>query len=318
VPVIKPFRFSIQAGLPPAGHSWAELARKVEGLGYSTLTVSDHFDEQFAATPALMAAADATSVLKISSLTYCNDYRHPVVMAKEAATLDLLSDGRFEFGIGAGWMTTDYHQSGIPLDQPSIRISRLGEALDVITALWSTTPCNFGGIHYSVHDLDGLPKPMPHADAALRPGPPILIGGGGKKVLTLAARRADIIGLNIALGAGQIDEHAGPTATHESTLEKIGWIRDSAGDRFDAIEIQIRIHLAAVTNDRRSLSAALAPVLGLSADQGLSSPHALAGTVDEIIEQCLDRRERYGISYIGLSADSIDDMAPVVARLAGT
>ena len=325
----KHFRFGIQAALPPAGLTWVELARKVESLGYDTLTVSDHLDNQYAPTPALMAAADATTTLRVGSLTYAIDYHHPVVLAKEAATIDVLSGGRFEFGLGAGWQTTDYEQAGIPLDRPGVRIARLAEALDVITGLWADEPCTFEGRHYTVRDLDGFPKPTrrtglsknaglsTRSGMASRPGPPILIGGGGRKVLTLAAQRADIIGLNIALAAGRIDEQAGPSATHEATLEKIDWIREAAGDRFDAIELQVRVHLAAITDDRPGMAEALGPSLGLTPAQALESPHALAGTVDEIVEQCLERRARYGISYIGLSCDAIDAMAPVVDRLAG-
>jgi len=311
VPSKKPFRFTVQAALPPAATTWAELARRVEGLGYSALTVSDHLDNQYATTPALMAAADATTTLRIGSLTYGNDYRHPVVLAKEAATVDLLSGGRLEFGLGAGWMTTDYDQAGIPLDRPGLRIARLAEALDVITGLWAEGPCTFHGKHYQVHDLDGFPKPVQ------TPRPPILIGGGGRKILTLAAQRADIIGLNIALHAGRIDEHAGPSATHEATLEKLDWIRTAAGSHFDDLELQVRVHLAAITDDRAGLAEAVAPTLGLTPEEALVSPHALAGTVDEIVEQCLARREAYGISCVGIGLDAMDAMAPVVAHLAG-
>ena len=312
----KPFRFTLQAGAPPVGSTWVDLARKTEDLGYSVLTVADHLDDQYATTPALMAAADATTTLRVGSLTYCNDYRHPVVLAKEAATIDLLSGGRFEFGLGAGWMTTDYEQSGIAFDRPGVRIARLAEALDVITGLWADAPCTVDGDHYQVHGLNGLPKPPQRPGQ--RPGPPLLIGGGGRKVLTLAARRADIIGLNIALGSGRIDASAGPTATDHATLEKVGWIREAAGDRFDQIELQVRVHLAAITDDRPGLAEAVAPALGLTPAEALVSPHALAGSVDEIVEQCLERRDRFGISVIGLSVEALDAMAPVVARLADT
>jgi len=311
VPSPKNFRFTVQAPLPPAGTTWTELARRVEGLGYSTLTVSDHLDDQYATTPALMAAADATTTLRIGSLTYGNDYRHPVVLAKEAATIDLLSGGRFEFGLGAGWMTTDYDQAGLALDRPGVRIARLAEALDVITGLWADGPCTVDGEHYQVRGLHGFPKPIQS------PRPPILIGGGGPKILTLAAQRADIIGLNIALHAGRIDERAGPSATHEATMEKIDLIRAAAGPRFDDLELQVRVHLAAITDDRVGLATAVAPALGLTPEEALVSPHALAGSVDEIVEQCLERREAYGISCIGIGLDAMEAMAPVVDRLAG-
>ncbi len=311
MPRPKPFRFTVQAARPPTGTTWADLARRVEGLGYSALTVSDHFDDQYATTPALMAAADATTTLRIGSLTYGNDYRHPVVLAKEAATIDLLSGGRLEFGLGAGWMTTDYEEAGIALDRPGVRIARLAEALDVITGLWADEPCTVEGVHYQVRGLEGFPKPLQ------RPGPPILIGGGGRKVLTLAARRADIIGLNIALHAGRIDEQAGPSATHEATLEKVEWIRTAAGPRFDDIELQVRVHLAAVTDDRVGLAEAVGPALGLTPAEALVSPHALAGSVDEIVEQCVGRREAYGISCVGIGLDAMEALAPVVDRLSG-
>ena len=311
MPTPRPFRFGIQAASAPAGLTWPELARKVEDLGYARLTVSDHLDDQLAITPALMAAADATTELRIGSLTYSNDYRHPVVLAKEAATIDRLSGGRFELGLGAGWMTTDYEQAGIPLDRPGVRIERMAEALEVITGLWAEGPCTFHGRHYSIDGLDGLPKPVQ------RPRPPILVGGGGRRLLTEAARWADIIGLNIALPAGRIDERAGPSATDEATLEKVGWIRQAAGARFDQIELQVRVHLAMLSEDRLAVAEAVGPTLGLTPAQALVSPHALVGTPAQIIEQCLERRERYGISAIGLSVDALDALAPVVAALAG-
>ncbi len=159
--------------------------------------------------------------------------------------------------------------------------------------------------------LVGHPKPVQH------PGPPILVGGGGRRLLTLAARRADIIGLNIALGAGRIDESAGPSATDQATRDKIGWIRDAAGDRFDQIELHVRVHLAMVSDDRAAVADAVGPTFGLTPAESLDSPHALVGTVGEIVDQCLDRRERFGLSYIGLGLDAMEAMAPVVAELAG-
>ncbi|HVN52377.1 MAG TPA: LLM class F420-dependent oxidoreductase [Acidimicrobiales bacterium] len=312
MPAPRPFRFGLQAAAAPPGASWPELARKVEDLGYSTLTVSDHLDDQLAITPALMAAADATTTLRLGSLTYCNDYRHPVVLAKETATLDLLSGGRLEVGLGAGWMTSDYEQSGIVLDPAGARVERLAEAVEIVTRLWSDGPCRFDGRHYRVRDLDGRPKPVQ------RPRPPILVGGGGRRVLSLAGRVADIVGLNIALGSGRIDESAGPTATAASTEEKVGWVRAAAGERFDQIELHVRIHLAMLTDDRAGIADAVAPGFGLSPADALDSPHALVGSLNEIAEQCLERRERFGISYIGLGLEAIDAMAPVVARLAGT
>lgn len=308
----RPFRFGIQAGGLTDAAGWTELARRCEDVGASTLTMADHLDEQFAPIAALMAAAAATTELRIGALVFCNDYRHPAVLAKEAATLDVLSDGRLELGLGAGWMASDYAQAGIPLDPAGERIDRLAEAIPIITGLLAGETVHHQGEHYRIDGLTGSPRTVQ------RPHPPILIGGGGRRVLSLAAREADIIGLNIDLRAGVIDARSGPNATVEATDEKLGWVRDAAGDRFDQLELQVRIHLAMVTDDRRGIADAMGPALGLSPDAALQTPHALVGTVEEICDQLVERRERWGISYIGLSADSLDQMVPVIGRLAGS
>ena len=310
---IRPFRFGVQCSSPGqvSAASWAALARKVEDLGYSRLTVSDHLDQQLAPIAALMAAADATTSLRVGSLVFCNDYHHPVVLAKEAATLDLLSGGRFELGLGAGWMTTDYERSGIPLDPPAERIERLEEAVAVIKALLGESPCVFAGRHYRVDGLVGTPKPLQ------RPHPPILIGGGGRRLLALAAREADIVGLNPAMRTGVIDASAGPDATASATDAKVAWIAAVAGDRVSEVELQVRIHLVAITDDREGLVAAFAGGFGLTPAEALASPYALCGTPAQIVDDLLERRERFGISSIGVGLESLDDLAPVVAALAG-
>jgi probable F420-dependent oxidoreductase len=320
LPRRKPFRFSIQASEPPGGFTgtaddgdrWRTLARQVEALGYDSLTIADHLDEQFAVTPALVSAAEATTTLKIGTLVWCNDYRHPVLLAKEAATIDILSGGRLEFGLGAGWMTTDYEQSGITLDRPGVRIDRLAESLQIIKGLFADGPVTFAGNHYNVTSHEGTPKPLQ------KPGPPILLGGGGKRMLTLAAQQADIIGINVSLAAGVIDATAGPNATGEATEEKLRWIAEAAGDRYDDIELQTRVHLAVVTDDREAFADMVAPALGLTGAQALESPHALAGTVDQLCETVIERRERWGLSYVTVGADAVESFAPVVARLSGT
>jgi probable F420-dependent oxidoreductase len=307
---LPPFRFGVQCSSPPdiTAARWRDLARRVEDLGYHRLTVSDHLDDQLSPVAALMAAADATTTLRIGALVFCNDYRHPAVLAKEAATLDILSEGRFELGLGAGWMTSDYEAAGIAMDRPGVRIARLEEAIAVVTGLLSDGPCSFEGEHYRITGLSGSPKPIQ------RPVP-LLVGGGGRKVLELAGRHAHIVGLNPKLPNGVIDASAGPDATEAATDRKIGWVRAAAGDRFDEIELHTRIHLAILTDDRQGTAEALAPALGLSPAEALASPHALCGTVDEIVDDLLARRERFGIASIGLSLDALDAMAPVVARL---
>jgi len=312
MPARRPFRFTLQASHMERPEDLIPLARKAEDIGVSVLTVADHLDDQLAPIAALMAAADATTTLRVGTLVFANDYRHPAVLAREAATIDRLSGGRLEFGLGAGWMTSDYTSAGIPLDAPSVRIARMEEALEVITALWSGEPVDHHGPHYDITGLVGAPLP------AQRPGPPIVIGGGGRKVLEVAGRRADSVNLNPSLPAGVIDHRAGPTATPDATELKIGWIRDAAGDRFGDIELGTRIHLAIVTDDRQEVFDALAGGFGMTPEQAAGSPHALCGTIDQIAEDLESRRERFGISAVGLSASSLDDLAPLIGRLAGT
>lgn len=307
-----PFRFTVQVHGPPSSVEFAELARRAEGLGYDTLTVSDHFSDQLAPVPAAMAAADATSTLRVGWLVLGNDYRHPVIVAKEAATVDVLSAGRLVLGLGAGWMTSDYESAGIPLDGPGRRIERLAESITVIKGLMADGPFDFVGTHYRITGLDGQPLP------SQRPHPPILVGGGGRRVLSLAAREADIVGLNVDLRHGTIDDRAYPNGTAEATDEKLRWIREAAGERFDSLELQTRIHLAAVTEEPEALVESLAPRFGLTTGQAWETPHALLGPPSLIVETLRERRERWGISMIGLSADAMEPMAPVVAELAGT
>ena len=305
-----PFRFGLQCRGAADGPAWRDLARRAEDLGWSTLTLPDHFEDAFAPTPALMAAAGATTTLRVGTMVYASDFRHPVVLAKEAATLDLLTGGRFELGIGAGWMTTDYERSGIPLDRPGVRIDRLREALEVLRQLWSDEPCTFEGVHFRVQALDGHPKPVSSG------GPPIVIGGGGERVLRLAAARADVVGINVNLAVGVIDSRAFGFGTPEATDEKVEWIRDAAAGRDP--ELHVRVHLAMVTDDRDGLVDQLAGGFGLTAAQAKETPHALVGDVSQICDQLVERRERWGISYLGLSADQLEPFAPVIARLAGT
>jgi probable F420-dependent oxidoreductase len=307
-----PFRFGIQCRGPADAVGWRALARKVEDLGWSTLTVADHFDESLAPVPALMAAADATTTLRVGTMVLSNDYRHPVVVAKEAATLDVLTGGRFELGVGAGWMTVDYEAAGIPLDDAGVRVDRLAEAITVLKGLWSGDPIEHRGEHYRISDLAGLPRPITPG------GPPIVVGGGGPRVLRLAGREADVVALNVNLRAGVIDERAFPDGTPESTDRKVAWVREAAASRAHEAELQVRVHLAMVTDDRDAVIDELAPAFGLTAHEAATTPHALLGTVEEICDQLVERRERWGISYLGMSADQLDAFAPVVARLTGT
>ena len=308
----RPFRFGVQTRTAGSRRAWVETVRKIDDLGYGTITMPDHFDDQMAPSVALMAAADASERLLIGALVWCNDYRHPVMLAKEAATLDLLSDGRLELGIGAGWMRADYDQAGLRYDRAGVRIERMVEAIEILEGLFADGPLSYEGKHYRIDGLEGTPKPVQ------RPRPPFLIGGGGPRFLALAGRHADIVGINFNLAAGAITADIGADATAERYEEKLGWVRDGAGDRIEEPEIHLRVFIAMVTDDRAGTAEALAPGLGLTAEEGLASPYALVGTAAQICEDLRARRERFGINYVVVGQDEMEDFAPVVAELAGT
>jgi probable F420-dependent oxidoreductase len=307
----RPFRFGLQVSKAADAKSWADLARKAEDLGYSTFTMPDHFSDQLAPMPALMAAAAATTTLRIGMLVLDNDYRHPVVLAKEAATLDLLSDGRLELGLGAGWERADYEKSGMAYDPPGTRIARFTEGLAIVRGLFGPGPFDFAGEHYTITGLDGTPKPV-------QARVPLLIGAGGPRILALAAQEADIVGVNFDLRSGTYDATTAASGTAAEVDKKIDIIRAAAGDRFDELELNIRVFLNIVTDDRARLAEKLAPNFGVTPREALDIPFALVGSVAEMTDTVRERRERWGFSYVIFGADDIDRMAPLVADLAGT
>jgi probable F420-dependent oxidoreductase len=306
------FRFGIQLHTAPSAAAWTELARKAEDLGYSTLFMPDHFGDQLAPVPALTAAAAATTTLKVGALVFDNDYKHPVVMAKEIATLDLLSDGRVEFGLGAGWMNTDYEQSGIQHDRAGVRIDRMEEAISVFKGLFADGACSFSGDHYTITGLDSLPKPVQ------RPHPPFLIGGGGKRVLSIAAREADIVGINPAIRSGNVDAESAGDAVAERTDQKSRWIKDAAGDRYDDLEINALNFACIITDDKKGTNEMMAGIFGVTPEQVDEVPHVMIGSVDSICDDLRARRERWDMSYVVVQSDALDSAAPIVAALAGT
>ena len=311
--MVKPFRFGVQCGGDHDRASWEQLAHKIEALGYATLYVPDHFiDTQMAPMVAISIAAEATKSLRVGALVFDNDYKHPAILAKEIATLDRLSDGRVELGIGAGWQKIDYDALGLPYDAAGVRVDRLEEALAVIKGAWGPEPYSFEGTHYTITDYNGSPKPTQ------QPYPPILVGGGGPRVLRLAGREADIVGINPNLRAGAVTNDAATNSVAEMVDQKVGWIREGAGARFDDIELQIRYFYAVVTDDRQGLAEAAAPSFGLDAEAALNSGIACLGTVDEVCDMLEKRRERWGVSYIVFGDDNFESFAPVVERLAGT
>jgi probable F420-dependent oxidoreductase len=313
MPHPRPFRFGVQLSHAASSAAWTDLAREAESLGYSTLFLPDHFGDQLAPGPALTAAAAATSGLRVGTLVLDNDYKHPVVTAKEMATIDLLSGGRLELGIGAGWMASDYEQSGIAMDAAATRVDRLEEGLTVLKGLFAPGPFSFEGAHYRVTDLDGLPAP------AQSPHPPFIIGGGGPRVLALAGREADIVGINPAIRSGRVDGDAARDGSAAVTDRKLGWVREAAGERYDDLEIQMLLFACVVTDDRAGVLEGMAPMFGLTPDELADYPHSWVGSIDQIADDLVARRARWDTSYLVVQGvDAMREAAPIVARLADT
>ncbi len=271
----------------------------------------DHFNDQLAPMPALQAILDATTTLRAGALVFDNDYKHPAMLAKELATMDVLSDGRVEIGLGAGWMISDYEQIGLPYDRAGVRIDRFVEGLAVIRGAMGPGPFSFSGDHYQVTDYDGFPKPVQ------RPCPPILIGGGGPRVLGIAAREADIVGVNGTLTAGVFGAEAFATMTAEAVAEKVAIVAEQAGDRVEHIELNIRTFFNSVTDDRAGKVDSIARAIGVEPTMLEASPYALIGSPTKIVDDLLALRETYGFSYVIVGVNEIDSFAPVVAELAG-
>jgi probable F420-dependent oxidoreductase len=306
------FRFALQVSKAESAQAWRSLARRAEDLGYCTLYVPDHLDDQWSPMVACAVAAEATTTLRVGTLVLDNDFRYPVVLAKEAATLDVLTGGRFEFGIGAGWMTTDYEQSGIPMEAPSVRIGRLEESLEIMRAMWRDGSATFSGKHYDVHGAVGSPPPVTPG------GPPIVIGGGSKRILTLAGRHADVVSIVPSLAAGHIGREVAAESVVEKYRERVRWVRDAAGERAGDLELQCWTVAVQVVPNADEVFESMAPLFGLSPDQMRAAPLALIGTVPEIVETLRRRREELGFSYIVVHEAEYEALAPVVAELAGT
>ncbi|MEV6338221.1 TIGR03621 family F420-dependent LLM class oxidoreductase [Nocardia vinacea] len=309
-----PFRFGTQQRHAPDAAAWRSLACRAEDLGYSSLFLPDHFHDAWSPLVPLTVAVEATTTLKVGTLVIDNDFRHPLVLAREIAALDLLSEGRVELGIGAGWMTADYEQAGLTMAPPGVRIARLGEAVEILHGLWSEDSFSFTGSHYQLREA--VCTPRPHTPG----GPPLIIGGGGRRVLTLAAQHADIIGVAARLSSGVVGAETAATAVRHHYLERLEWIRDAAGPRFADLELQVLVNLVYVGPDRESFAESIAPLVGLSPEDILDAPVTLAGTVDEICDQLEERRKMYGLSYIVIQdsdQSAMQAFAPVVERLSG-
>ena len=320
----KPFRFGLQAYAPNSGKEWRELARKAEASGFSSFHLADHIIgpgpaltatghpiQTVAAIPAMAVAAEATSTIKVGCRVLCVDYRSPVMLAKEVATLDFFSEGRLELGLGAGWLQGEYEAIGIPFDRAGVRIDRFEEVIALLRASFAEGELNIDTPHVHAVGFEAVPKPF------TKSGPPIMIGGGAQRILTIAGREADIVSLNFNNSSGKLGAAGIGSSTAELTDQKIQWIKDGAGARFDQIEIEIAAYFTIVTPDGEGTRAKMAPMFGMTPEVFAEHPNALIGSVDEICDRIVERRERFGISYVSFGASVIDSVIPVVERLTG-
>ena len=292
--VNRPFRFGVVAAYATSHTAWISIARRAEELGYATLLMPDRTTiGSFAPFPALAVAAEATKVLRVGSYVFCNEYRHPVILARDAATLDLLSEGRFELGLGAGVGPYEARQMGMPFADAGVRVGHLEETLQLIKQLFTEETVNFQGKYYTVTEMKGNIPP------AQKPHMPILVAGAGERMLKLAAREADIIAIGFRRTAQGLD----PT---DATMEqKIAWIKEAAGNRFAELELsQTRFDLE-ISDSKAAVS-----------NQGPPIPKRQV-SAEEAVAQLLEQRERYGFSYIQVFEGQMENFAPIVARLAG-
>jgi len=306
---MRTFRFAVTASHAGSGEAWVALARRAEELGYGALLVPDHLSQQLSPIAAMATAAAATSSLRIGGFVFANDFRHPLMLAREAATLDLLSNGRLELGLGAGWRTSDYRQLGMPYDAPGRRIDRLVESSLLVKRLLAGETVTHDGPHYHLGAARVWPRPIQ------RPHPPIIMGGGGPRMLRLAAREADIVGF-----IPQFSQRGRPILTDagEAALDrKVAIVREAAGERFERLELNLFIVDAGMVGSgqpapRTLVAAAKAATVGLA-----GSPYFLYGTLPALRERLERRRGLTTISYYAIRQGSMEAMAPLVAALAG-
>jgi probable F420-dependent oxidoreductase len=259
----------------------------------------------------MATAAIVTTTLNVGSLVFDCDYRHPAILARELASIDALSEGRLEVGLGTGWKRLDYEWSGIPMDLPKVWVDRMIEHTKIVKALFNAEPVTFHGEHYTITDLVGSPRP--HRAG----GPPILIGGGQKRVLGFAGQVADIVGVNASIHSGEIDTAAAHDALPSSIDEKVQWVREAAGARLDQLELNAWLSVASITDRASDLAETLSQVFAATPDEVLASPLTLIGSTPQIVDRLEERRSRWGYSYHVIPHDKIEEFAPVVARLAG-
>jgi probable F420-dependent oxidoreductase len=312
---MRPFRFLADVHAIVTGPELAARARRAEQTGYHALVLPDHLIGQLSPVVTMATVAAATSTLRMSAFVLNNDLRHPAVLAQDLASIDVLSGGRLDIAIGAGWNKSEYDAIGMAFDPTPVRQARLAESVTVLKGLFSGAPFSFAGEHYSITEYAAQPVPVQ------RPHPPFFIGGGGRRTLTLAGREADIVGLAPRVLAGAKVDAASMTLA--ATREKIEWVREAAGERFGSLEFNVYPSTWPVTvtdelrGEARRVIDALRSRTGveLTEDEVIDSPHLFIGSVDRLVEKFLQLREELGISSIMLG--EVDELAPVVERLSG-
>jgi probable F420-dependent oxidoreductase len=311
-----PFRFLADAREIASIAELTETARRAEALGIDTLVIPDHLIQQLGPVAGMTAIVAVSDRLRVSGFVLNNDLRHPAVLAQDLASIDVLSGGRLDVAIGAGWNRAEYEAIGLPFDPTPVRQARLAEAIAVLKGCVGPGPFSFSGEHYTITDYDAHPKPIQ------QPHPPILIGGGGRRTLTLAAREADTVGFAPRiLPVGAPDPNS---ITFEGTREKLGWVREAAGDRFDDLVLNVYPSgiAPAIVDDPLRRAAEFAASLtqrsgvAISAEEVLDSPHFYVNTVDGFVEKFTRLRSELGISSIMVG--DLGELDPVVERLAGT
>ncbi|MGW0045089.1 LLM class F420-dependent oxidoreductase [Rhodococcus sp. NPDC003348] len=300
---------------------FVKLAQKAEELGYDSFMIPDHLGNQVGPIAALGALAVATDKIRLGTAVLANGFRHPAILAKDAATIDVLSGGRLELGVGAGWMKDEFDKAGIEYERPGVRIEKLEESLQILDTLLRGQECTFEGKHYRIDGLKGSPRPRQG------PRPPIAVGGGGPKMLALAAKYADII--SVASPSSKEGKMLLSGITMEATAERVERIREAAGDRFGDIELNWTITAIMPTDDRESMAEmALAAIANgyppnieadvtLTVEDILNSPYLAIGTYEEIADQIRAVRARTSMSYVGIFPTQMEAFAPVIAQLKG-
>jgi probable F420-dependent oxidoreductase len=316
-----PFRFAVQATNAAGGREWRDTVRKVEDLGYSTLFLADHYlgpgpAQKVARTPrqdlapiaAMAAAAAVSETLRIGCRVFCIDYHVPAVLAKEAATLDLLSDGRLEMGIGAGWSETEYNAMGLTFDRPGRRIAKLAEVVALIKAHWDGGELDYAGQQVQVRGYAGRPRPVQ------RPHPPIMIGGAGPRMLSFAGREADIVSMSSVPFVARDSDGLDPKTVAQRRTDVV---RTAAAERYGRLDIESSPYFTAITDDTEAALAKAASSTGIPAEVLREHPNVMIGSLESVVEMLHSRRESLGVNYVTVQQSQIEAFAPVVERLRG-